>query len=168
MYSAHGLKAHYEKPMALTVKTSIYQQVFYCDDSSGMRREDRWDVQKELVKKLADVTTQLLPAGKGVGLRFVNREVDIFPNLAVDQVKKILDSAPLSPGGNAAIGRNLSSRILGPLVYSKISSQRLDRPLLIIITIGGYPESRAESELVNAIIECGRKLELAGYPRRST
>ncbi|OJI83058.1 hypothetical protein ASPTUDRAFT_57031 [Aspergillus tubingensis CBS 134.48] len=167
MYSAHGLKAHYEKPMALTVKTSIYQQVFYCDDSSGMRREDRWDVQKELVKKLADVTTQLLPAGKGVGLRFVNREVDIFPNLAVDQVKKILDSAPLSPGGNAAIGRNLSSRILGPLVYSKISSQRLDRPLLIIITIGGYPESRAESELVNAIIECGRKLELAGYPRRT-
>lgn len=133
-----------------------------------MRREDRWDVQKELVKKLAHVTTQLLPAGKGVGLRFVNCEVDIFPNLAVDQVKKILDSAPLSPGGNAAIGRNLSSRVLGPLVYSKISSQRLDRPLLIIITIGGYPESRAESALVNAIIECGRKLELAGYPRRST
>ncbi|GLA57827.1 hypothetical protein AtubIFM54640_005622 [Aspergillus tubingensis] len=131
-----------------------------------MRREDRWDVQKELVKKLAHVTTQLLPAGKGVGLRFVNCEVDIFPNLAVDQVKKILDSAPLSPGGNAAIGRNLSSRVLGPLVYSKISSQRLDRPLLIIITIGGYPESRAESALVNAIIECGRKLELAGYPRR--
>ncbi|OJZ91062.1 hypothetical protein ASPFODRAFT_78101 [Aspergillus luchuensis CBS 106.47] len=167
MYSGHGLKAHYEKPMALTVKTSIYQQVFYCDDSSGMRREDRWDVQKELVKKLAGVTTQLLPAGEGVGLSFVNSEVDIFPNLAVGQVKKILDSAPLSPSGNTAIGTNLRSRILEPLVYSKVSSQRLDRPLLIIITIGGYPESRAESEFVNAIIECGRKLELAGYPRRT-
>lgn len=133
-----------------------------------MRCEDRWDVQKELVKKLAGVTTQLLPAGEGVGLSFVNSEFDIFPNLAVDQVKKILDSAPLSPSGNTTIGTNLRSRILEPLVYSKVSSQRLDRPLLIIITIGGYPESRAESEFVNAIIECGRKLDLAGYPRRST
>ncbi|PYH75264.1 CMGC protein kinase [Aspergillus vadensis CBS 113365] len=167
MYSGHGLKAHYEKPMALTVKTSMYQQVFYCDDSSEMRRENRWDVQKELVKQLANVTTQLLPAGRGVGLRFVNCEVNIFPNLAVDQVKKILDSAPLGPGGNTAIGTNLRSRILEPLVYSKVSSQRLDRPLLIIITIGSYPESRAESEFVKAIIECGRKLELAGYPRRT-
>lgn len=32
MYSAHGLKAHYEKPMALAVKTSMYQQVFYCGE----------------------------------------------------------------------------------------------------------------------------------------
>lgn len=32
MYSGHGLKAHYEKPMALTVKTSMYQQVFYCGE----------------------------------------------------------------------------------------------------------------------------------------
>ncbi|PWY82595.1 CMGC protein kinase [Aspergillus eucalypticola CBS 122712] len=167
MYSGHGLKAHYEKPMALTVKTSMYQQVFYCDDSSEMRREYRWDVQKELVKQLANVTTQLLPAGRGVGLRFVNCKVDISPNLAVDQVKKILDSAPLGSGGNTAIGTNLRSRILEPLVYSKVSFQRLDRPLLIIITIGGCPESRTESEFVKAIIECGRKLELAGYPRRT-
>ncbi|GKZ35689.1 hypothetical protein AbraIFM66950_006440 [Aspergillus brasiliensis] len=166
MYAGHE-RAHYGKSMAQTVKVSMYQQVFYCDDSSAMGCEDRWDAQKELVKRMAKVTTQMLPAGKGVALRFINHEVDKSPNLAFDRVKKIMNSMPLRLGGTTAIGKSLESKILAPLVYSKVKSQSLYRPLLIIITIGSRPESGAESEFVDAIIECGRKLEIAGYSRRS-
>ncbi|GKZ61979.1 hypothetical protein AnigIFM49718_009047 [Aspergillus niger] len=167
MYSGHGLKAYYEKPMAQTLKASMYQQVFYCDDSEAMGHEDRWNVQKKLVKRLIKVTSQLLPAGKGFGLRFINREVDKSPNLTVDRVDNILNSMPLRLGGNTAVGTSLTSKILEPLVYSKAKLQILDRPLLIMTTIGGCPETEAESEIVDAIIECGRMLEIAGYPRRS-
>ncbi|KAL3252186.1 hypothetical protein ABHI18_010220 [Aspergillus niger] len=167
MYSGHGLEAHYEKPMAQTLKASMYQQVFYCDDSEAMGHEDRWNVQTKLVKQLIKVTSQLLPAGKGVGLRFNNREVDESPNLTVDRVNNILNSMPLRLGGNTAVGTSLTSKILEPLVYSKAKLQILDRPLLIMTTIGGCPETEAESEIVDAIIECGRMLEIAGYPRRN-
>ncbi|RDH36245.1 CMGC protein kinase [Aspergillus welwitschiae] len=167
MYSGHGLEAHYEKPMAQTLKASMYQQVFYCDDSEAMGHEDRWNVQTKLVKQLIKVTSQLLPAGKGVGLRFINREVDESPNLTVDRVNNILNSMPLRLGGNTAVGTSLTSKILEPLVYSKAKLQILDRPLLIMTTIGGCPETEAESEIVDAIIECGRMLEIAGYPRRT-
>ncbi|GLA40016.1 hypothetical protein AnigIFM63309_007621 [Aspergillus niger] len=167
MYSGHGLKAHYEKPMAQTLKASMYQQVFYCDDSEAMGHEDRWNVQKKLVKQLIKVTSQLLPAGKGVGLRFINREVDNSLNLTVDRVNNILNSMPLRLGGNTAVGTSLTSKILEPLVYSKAKLQILNRPLLIMTTIGGCPETEAESEIVDAIIECGKMLEIAGYPRRS-
>lgn len=120
------------------------------------------------MKLLAKLTTQVIPAGKGVALRFINREVDNSPNLTFERVQKIMDSMPLRLGSSTAIGRNLKSRILEPLVYSKIISQSLDRPLLITITIAGRPETEAESEFMNAIRECGRKLERAGYPRNST
>ncbi|GKZ25267.1 hypothetical protein AbraCBS73388_000729 [Aspergillus brasiliensis] len=153
--------------IAQTIKTCLYQQVLYCDDSSAMEREGRWDVQKELVKHITKVTTQILPPGKGVALRFINREVDNSPNLTFDRVKKIMDFMPLGLGGNNAIVTNLRSRILEPLVYNKLNSQSLDRPLLINIMIGGVPQSGAESEIIDAIKECGKKLKIAGYPRNT-
>ncbi|RDH14843.1 HET-domain-containing protein [Aspergillus niger ATCC 13496] len=145
MYPDSDQHPEYKNIVTDTINVSMHQQVFYC----AIGHEDRWDVQKKFVKLLAKLTTQVIPAGKGVALRFINREVDNSPNLTFERVQKIMDSMPLR------------------LVYSKIISQSLDRPLLITITIAGRPETEAESEFMNAIRECGRKLERAGYPRNT-
>lgn len=133
-----------------------------------MGREGRFAFQKRLVERITQITTRILPEGEGVALRFINRSVDdASSNLALAQVGNILKSMALKTNGRSEIGTNLKAKILEPLVYSKIKAKQLERPLLIFIMTDGMPEPENESELVNAILECGEKLQDAGYPRES-
>ncbi|KAJ8698148.1 hypothetical protein PTI98_004886 [Pleurotus ostreatus] len=149
------------------IKVTLHQQVIYCDDSSSMKREDRWENQKKLIKQITQITTRILPEGEGVALRFINRDVGNASNLTLAEIGKILDPMPWQPGGNTEIGTYLRSKILQPLVYSKIKDKTLERPLLISIITDGMPEPEDKSELANAIVECGDALQSADYPRES-
>ncbi|KAK7752770.1 hypothetical protein SLS62_005322 [Diatrype stigma] len=151
-----------------TIKVSLHQQVLYCDDSSSMKRDGRWDSQRKLVERITRITTRILPEGEGVALRFINQDVNTSLNLTLTEIGEIL--APLSwkSGGNTQIGTNLRSKILEPLVYSKIETKSLERPLLVTIITDGIPSEEKNSEFVDAILECGSKLGGAGYPRDST
>jgi hypothetical protein len=58
------------------------------------------------------------------------------------------------------------SKILELLVYIKLPNE-LKRPLLISIITDGMPDLEPKGTLVEAIAECGDKLEAAGLPRES-
>ncbi|RFU79619.1 transcription factor [Trichoderma arundinaceum] len=146
------------------VKVSLYQQVIYCDDSTSMKREGRWESQKELIQRITQVTTLILPDGEGVALRFINRDVNNSTNLTLEGIRDLLQPMTWQPGGDTPIGTNLRSKILQPIVYSKIEDKTLERPLLIIIITDGMPEPEDSSVLVNAILECERKLQENNYP----
>lgn len=133
-----------------------------------MRREGRWDSQKKLIQRITKITTRILPEGEGVALRFINREVDNSSNLTLEGIGNIMDPMPWQPGGNTEIGTYLRSKVLEPLVYSKLEAKKLERPVLISIITDGMPEPENKSELLNAILECGNKLQDADYPREST
>lgn len=130
-----------------------------------MEYNNRRDAQTEFVKRMTEATTKILPHGKGVALRFINHDADNASNLNSESIQNIMESLPLGSLGYTAIVKNLRSKVLEPLVYEKIEDRRLDRPLIITITIGGYLEFEAESELADAMIECGKKLHDAGYAR---
>ncbi|CAG8662775.1 18303_t:CDS:2 [Rhizophagus irregularis] len=154
-----------------TIKVTLRQQVIYCDDSSSMKRDGRWDSQKRLVDRIAKITTRILPEGQGVALRFINQDVDNNSNLTLAEIRNILEPMSYMPGGNTEIGTYLRSKILEPLVYSKLESKSLERPLLISVITDGMPEGEKSSEFVDAILECGNKLEGAkcevhGWPDR--
>ncbi|PNP44261.1 hypothetical protein TGAMA5MH_03867 [Trichoderma gamsii] len=146
------------------IQVSLYQQVIYCDDSTSMKREGRWESQKELIQRITQVTTLVLPEGEGVALRFINRDVDNATNLTLEGIRNILKPMTWQPGGDTPIGTNLQSKILQPLVYEKITNGALERPLLIIIITDGMPEPEDSSVLVNAILECERRLQENDYP----
>ena len=139
----------------------------FIDDSSSMRRDGRWDSQKKLIQRITRITTRILPDGEGVALRFINREVDNSYNLTLKEISEIIDPMVLAPRCNTEIGTYLKSRILEPEVYSKIQAKEFERPLLISIMTDGMPEPEKPTTLVDSILECGRKLEEAGYPRES-
>ncbi|EXX56772.1 hypothetical protein RirG_213100 [Rhizophagus irregularis DAOM 197198w] len=132
-----------------------------------MKRDGRWDSQKRLVDRIAKITTRILPEGQGVALRFINQDVDNNSNLTLAEIRNILEPMSYMPGGNTEIGTYLRSKILEPLVYSKLESKSLERPLLISVITDGMPEGEKSSEFVDAILECGNKLEGAKYPRES-
>ncbi|KAI5868238.1 hypothetical protein GGS23DRAFT_592026 [Durotheca rogersii] len=146
------------------VKVPLYRPVIYCDDSTSMKREGRWENQKALVQRIARITTRLLPEGEGVSLRFINRDVTEPDDLGLEELGEILRDMPWQPGGDTPIGTNLRSKILEPLVYSKIREKKLKRPLLVIMITDGMPEPESKSEIVNVILECERKLQEGGYP----
>ncbi|KAJ6452282.1 ankyrin repeat-containing domain protein [Mycena sanguinolenta] len=150
-----------------TIKVTLHQQIIYCDDSASMKRDGRWDAQVRLVKKIAQITTRILPEGDGVALRFINQDVNNSEKLSLQEIGSLVDSVSWLPNGNTPIGTNLRSKILEPLVYTKLSSQTLGRPLLISVITDGMPSQENEEALVEAIKECGDKLKQAGFPRES-
>ncbi|KAI1801425.1 ankyrin [Daldinia bambusicola] len=150
-----------------TIKVSLHQQVIYCDDSSSMKHEDRWDSQKHLVNRIAKITTRVLPEGEGVALRFINQDVGDSSNLSLQGVGDMIEPMSWKPGGGTPIGTNLRAKILEPLVYQKVRNKSFKRPLLISITTDGIPSTERGSAFVDAISECGEKLEEAEYPREN-
>jgi hypothetical protein len=131
--------------------------------------DGRWDSQKKLVERITQITTRILPEGEGVALRFINqdnKDGDDSPNLAFGKIAKILGEMSWKPKSGTYIGTNLKSKILEPLVYSKLESKSLERPLLISVITDGCP-SENDSNFVDVILECGTKLKDAGYPRKS-
>ncbi|KAF7331102.1 putative ankyrin repeat protein [Mycena venus] len=135
-----------------TIKVTLHQQVIYCDDSSSMKRDGRWDAQVRLVKKIAQITTRILPEGR---------------RRRAAEIGGIMDKMSWQPNGDTAIGTYLRSKILEPLVYSKLHPQSLARPLLISVITDGMPSREKDEAFVEAIKECGDKLKQAGYPRES-
>ena len=140
------------------------------DDSSSMRRENRWQSQKELVERIAKITTRVLPQSEGVALRFINQEVSNSSSLGLDDIGKIFEP-PMNwdKEGNTEIGTYLRSKILKPLVYDKLDSvpKKFERPLLISIITDSQPKPEPRATLKNAIVECRRKLDDVNYPRES-
>ncbi|KAF4538100.1 uncharacterized protein LTHEOB_11048 [Lasiodiplodia theobromae] len=133
-----------------TIKVSLHQQVVYCDDSSSMRgslngesQKTLWDCQKDLVKRITQITTLILPEGH-----------------------KLAGMEPVPTNdSHTKIGTSLKSKVLKPLVYDRLKAEGLERPLLISVITDGRPNGENQSELVNAILECGKELEDAGYHR---
>ncbi|KAJ2987333.1 hypothetical protein NUW58_g4567 [Xylaria curta] len=144
-----------------TIQVTMHQQVLYCDDSSSMQFEDHWGSQMELIKRIARVTTWILPEGKGIYIRYINQQV---PNSSL-QFEDLLDViTTLRCRGITSTGTKLREKVLEPLVYSKLPSD-LKRPLLVSVITDGKPDRELVSTFVDAIIECGDKLEAAGLPR---
>ncbi|OCL03442.1 hypothetical protein AOQ84DRAFT_400664 [Glonium stellatum] len=142
--------------MPETIKVSLHQQVIYCDDGSSMKREDRWESQKNLVSE-------------GVALRFINQEVPESSNLRLGDIENTLKPMKWDPKDNTEIGANLRSKILKPLVYDKVDSvpKSLERPLLVSILTDGGPDPEPGAMLKNAIVECSQELNAAKYLQES-
>ncbi|KAJ8105764.1 hypothetical protein ONZ43_g7294 [Nemania bipapillata] len=153
-----------------TTLVTMHQQVIYCDDSSSMNNtrgkiEGRWENQKNLALRISRITTRILPDGEGVALRFINKDSDGLQTLDFAGIEKGIDEA--APNGDTPIGTNLRKKILDPMIYSKIKSQTIERPLLISIITDGSPSRENREMLADTIVECGDKLVEAGLPRDS-
>lgn len=133
-----------------------------------MKRDGRWESQKELVQRIAKIATMVLPPDEGVALRFINRNVENSDNLTLERLGNVMKDMDWRPGGDTPIGTNLRSKILQPLVYSKLDAGNLDRPLIVIIMTDGMPEREDKTELERVILECEKKIQDSGYPPQST
>ena len=132
-----------------------------------MMRDSRWEAQVQLVKRIARITMRILPEGDGIELRFINQDVDNSDKFSSLGIENIMKNMSWQPSGTTAIGTHLKSKILGPLIYSQLQRQTLAKPYLISVMTDGMPSQEKDEAFVEAIKECGVKLQQAGYPRES-
>ncbi|KZT11209.1 uncharacterized protein LAESUDRAFT_258401 [Laetiporus sulphureus 93-53] len=147
------------------IALSLYQPVIYCDDSGSMHKGNRWSDQRELVNRVARISTKIVPDNLGVELRFINSKAS--SNLTAADVDAAVTA--VRPSGGTAIGTVLRRTILEPLVYEVISdpNRKLSRPLLICTITDGCPSGEPQTMLKDVIVECKRRLVDAGYEPHS-
>jgi hypothetical protein len=146
---------------------SLYRTVIYCDDSSSMSSEKRYEYLIELVTRIARIATKIVPDDvAGVDLRFINN--DFASSVSGPEVLQTMKS--VWPSGVTEIGTNLRKKILKPLVYDIIDSTvsatspiPFKRPLLVCIITDGHPVQEDRDALRDEIVTCKRKLEAKGY-----
>ena len=146
---------------------SLYHPVIYCDDSSSMTLENRYEYLIELVIRIARIATRIVPDDMaGVDLRFIND--DLESTLTAGEIQEVMRG--LEPEGYTPIGTNLHKKILKPLVYDAINEPSISndpipfkRPLLVCIITDGCPTDEAPNRFRDEIVTCKQKLEAKGY-----
>ncbi|KAL5084176.1 hypothetical protein Trisim1_012251 [Trichoderma cf. simile WF8] len=142
---------------------ALYQLVFYCADSSPMRRDTRVTDQIEFVRRAARISTLLVPEGYGTGLQFMNDRRQIDLKLNVQQIEEIMKAT--KTGGNTRIGTQLEQKILQPLVYDVINKgAKLERPICIFCITDGRPTGETSNRFRDAMINCIEFLIVHNYP----
>ncbi|KAM0452282.1 hypothetical protein ACHAO4_005492 [Trichoderma viride] len=146
------------------MRLNLYQPVLYCDDSTSMKAGSRADDQKELVRRVTRVATSIVPAGYGMNLQFINHVRDVHNDkLNLRQVETIINS--VKPRGHTEIGTNLKKKILKPLVYDVVkSNKRLERPILVFCITDGCPSDKDPKAFKKEILKCIEFLTKHGYP----
>ncbi|KFA70990.1 hypothetical protein S40288_10361 [Stachybotrys chartarum IBT 40288] len=122
------------------------------------------DSQNQLINRIARVITRILPEGEGVYIRYINQKIPNSNSLKFEELLNVV--RPLTWGGDTPIGTNLKSKVLEPLVYNKLPGN-LKRLLLVSVITDSMPEPEPKNMFVDAIAECGDKLEAAGLLRKS-
>jgi uncharacterized protein YegL len=151
-------------------RLSLYHPVIYCDDSTSMTQENRYEYQIEVVTRIARLMTKIVPDEMAdVDLRFINNDSQL--SLTAGEIERVMRGIKASRG--TEIGASLRKKILKPLVYDMIDSDEaktftgnpipFERPLLVFILTDGHPAPEGQDVLRDEITTCKKKLEAKGY-----
>lgn len=124
---------------------------------------------QELVQRIISIATRAVPENfeypgtkkEGAFLRFINMNDEYTIHKQED-----LDNVVFQAEGGTFLGTNLYKKILKPLVYDILETQKiLPRPLLILTITDGNP-SEDKDTFREKIVECIRNLDAYKYPRQ--
>lgn len=124
------------------------------------QNEDRMADQRDLVRRIASICTQVVPDNLGVHQRFINKEFPYTNDLGMDDIEKVMSL--VEPNESTNIGTYLRKRILDPFVYNA----NMTRPLFVSIITDGVPSPERRDTLRDEIIKCQEYLQTNGLLSR--
>ncbi|KAH8151379.1 uncharacterized protein LAJ45_04581 [Morchella importuna] len=143
-------------------KVALYDVVFLCDDSVSMQQDRRAPALQEMVRRIAKITG--LFETEGIKVRCINSTQDgEFNNIrTLEDVEAVMSKIRFN-GTHTRIGTRLWDKILKPLVFDKIDSNSLTRPLIVSIITDGQPSGEEQDAFRNTIAQCRRELMRRRY-----
>ncbi|TPX39436.1 hypothetical protein SeMB42_g05926 [Synchytrium endobioticum] len=132
------------------VSLSLYDVIFFCDDSGSMAFEEhgeRIDDLKEILGQVSSIATQF--DADGIMVRFINSALEGNSIRSPLEVDSLLSQ--VNYHGGTMIGTNLDLKVLQPLVLRPAMTSTLAKPVLIITITDGEPNVEPRDKLTQVI-----------------
>ncbi|TRX93519.1 hypothetical protein FHL15_005491 [Xylaria flabelliformis] len=141
------------------IKLNIFDFIILCDNSRSMTSKRQ--VLGNTLKRLAKVASVLTRTG--ISIRFLNhgqiRDNDLN-NLFPDDVKQRVEEVQFERGSK--LGTALKTKIVDPII-EKAQSQKLKRPVIVMVITDGEPHGEPSGTLRDAIYSCKRSKAIQSY-----
>jgi len=119
----------------------LYDVIVFCDDSGSMMQQQRYETLKAVVRRITLIAAAYNT--DGVQIRFINSTLDSGFNGIVteEQVNTCLDL--VVPNNGTALGTNLITKVVEPLILKRARDGELRRPVIVSIVTDGqvFPPS---------------------------
>ncbi|KAL2911277.1 hypothetical protein HK105_209257 [Polyrhizophydium stewartii] len=163
-FAALGRKWHLPGPMVYDLcQLALYDVVFFIDDSGSMVAEEngeRIDDLKFILTKSAEVMT--LFDDDGIQVEFMNaKDLRGVGIRSVEQARELVERVHFS--GLTPLGTNFKSKVLDPLVLARAVTNRMPKPVLLIVISDGEPAREPRDTFANAIHHVQGVCEMSKY-----
>jgi len=123
-------------------KVSLYDVIVFCDDSGSMLVDNRFDDQRDVVKRISRIAHTYNRAG--ISLRFINSlDDDGYNRLSHGDISFALGL--VFPNGTTRLGTKLLEKVVLPFVIEPARRGELRRPVLISMITDGEVLSLSSS-----------------------
>jgi len=115
-------------------KVGLYDVIVFCDDSGSMLVDNRFDDQRDVVKRISRIAHTYNRAG--ISLRFINfLDDDGYNRLSHGDINSAISH--VFPNGTTRLGTKLLEKVVLPFVIEPARRGELRRPVLISMITDG-------------------------------
>ncbi|KAF3313732.1 hypothetical protein TWF173_005802 [Orbilia oligospora] len=135
-----------------------------CANTTANSSITRIKSQNNIIGRIADMTSILMPDDGGIYVRFLNRRVN-WERMSKDELFHKLDI--IDPDGGTPLGAAFKREVVDPFVASTIEAgKQLDSPYLICVVTDGAPNRGEDQVFIQELKRCLMMLEDHGYGDR--
>jgi len=127
----------------------------YCDNSTSMRVEKRYEILKNVVGRIARIARACNQDGISIRVMNCNNDENFNGIMTEHEAQTNLDSVGLS--GGTPLGTVLLNKVIRPMILEKAKAGELKRPVLVFVVTDGEP-TEDEDMMKNVILACKNEL----------
>ncbi|KAJ3102917.1 hypothetical protein HDU97_000230 [Phlyctochytrium planicorne] len=145
---------------------SLYDVIFYCDDSGSMRIEEngeRIEDLKLILQRVAEFAVAL--DDDGVSVRFMNSNITGDHLKTPNEINALIDRVNFN--GLTPLGSQLQRRVIEPMILAQAQQRTLQKPILVIVITDGEPVGEDRNATRNIIIDTKQRMTSMGYGEKA-
>ncbi|CAH0050901.1 unnamed protein product [Clonostachys solani] len=147
------------------MKLGFYDYVVLCDDSQSVHDNELVGTVKNTLDEIAKIAESFTESQ--ITVQFVNAEKSWHSNCG-ESLRQVADEALRTRSEGLALGTQLDSKIVKPMVLDRIDADAFNKPLVVFVVTNGKPESEEEeAKFFEVITQCSDHLEAKSLGKSS-
>ncbi|KAK7225425.1 hypothetical protein V2G26_013428 [Clonostachys chloroleuca] len=147
------------------MKLGFYDYVVLCDDSQSVHDNELVGTVKNTLDEIAKISESFTESR--ITVQFVNAEKSWQSNSG-ESLRQVADEALRTRREGLALGTQLETKIVKPMVLDRIDADTFNKPLVIFVVTNGKPESEEEeAKFFEVITQCSDRVEAKSLGKSS-